>query len=104
MVMTTVESPDDADRLASSLIGERLAACVQRVGPIRSTYWWNGAVETAEEWLCLIKTAEDRYSALEGRIKELHSYEVPEITAVPISGGSAAYLNWITEETRSSGA
>jgi periplasmic divalent cation tolerance protein len=97
--MTTLGNRDEADRLAGVLVRERLAACVQVVGPIRSTYWWQGAVETAEEWLCLIKTADARYAALEARIKELHSYDVPEITAVPITAGAAAYLGWIEAET-----
>ena len=98
-VTTTLGSRDEADRLAGALVRERLAACVQVVGPIRSTYWWQGAVETAEEWLCLIKTADARYAALEARIKELHSYDVPEIVAVPITAGAAAYLDWIAAET-----
>ncbi len=98
-VMTTLESRTAADRLADALVRERLAACVQTVGPIRSTYWWEGAVQTAEEWLCLAKTAESRYPALEARIRELHSYDVPEITAVQFAVGSADYLGWIGTET-----
>ena len=101
-VMTTVDSREAADRLADALVRERLAACVQVVGPIRSTYWWKGEVETAEEWLCLVKTAEARYAALEARIRELHSYDVPEITAVQFAAGSADYLGWIAAETRPS--
>ena len=98
-VMTTLDSRAAADGLADTLVRDRLAACVQVVGPIRSTYWWQGAVETAEEWLCLVKTAESRYPALEARVRELHSYDVPEITAVRIAAGSADYLGWIGAET-----
>lgn len=98
-VTTTVETREDADRLARSLVEERLTACVQVVGPINSTYWWRGAVEAAQEWMCLIKTTEDRFDALADRIKELHSYDVPEITAVPFVKGSAEYLGWIDAET-----
>lgn len=98
-VTTAVESREDADRLARVLVDERLAACVQVIGPIGSTYWWQGAVEDAQEWLCLIKTAEHRFDALSARINELHSYDVPEITVVPIVKGSADYLDWIEAET-----
>jgi periplasmic divalent cation tolerance protein len=98
-VATSVGSREEAERLAAPLVRERLAACVQTVGPIRSTYWWKGEVETAEEWLCLIKTTDARYPALEARIKALHSYDVPEITAVEIAQGSADYLGWIAAET-----
>lgn len=98
-VTTTVETREEADRLARFLVEERLAACVQVVGPVNSTYWWQGAVEAAQEWMCLVKTTEDRFDALADRIKELHSYDVPEITAVPLVKGSAEYLGWIDAET-----
>jgi periplasmic divalent cation tolerance protein len=100
-VMTTVESEADAERLAGALVGERLAACVQVVGPIRSTYRWQGAVERATEWLCLAKTTAAACDALMARIGELHAYDTPELTAVPIERGSDAYLGWIAAETRS---
>ena len=99
-VVTTVGGREEADRLAGVLVGERLAACVQVVGPIWSTYWWQGEVETAEEWLCVVKTTEARYAAVEARVKALHSYEVPEITATPVVAGSAEYLDWVAAETR----
>jgi periplasmic divalent cation tolerance protein len=98
-VTTTVEAREDADRLARSLVEERLAACVQVVGPITSTYWWQGAVEVAQEWICLIKTTDERFEALAARIKQIHSYDVPEITAVPLVKGSPEYLGWIDAET-----
>lgn len=98
-VTTTAESREDADRLARALLDARVAACVQVVGPITSSYWWKGGVETGEEWLCLIKTTTARFDELAERIKELHSYETPEITAVPISQGSLDYLAWIGRET-----
>lgn len=96
---TTTDSQEDANRLAQALVTERLAACVQVLGPIRSTYWWQGAVETADEWMCLVKTTAAAYGAVERRIKELHSYDVPEITGVTISHGSTEYLDWIGAET-----
>ncbi len=98
-VQTIVERRDDAERIAQTLVERRLAACVQIVGPIQSTYWWKEKIETAEEWLCLIKTRSDLYDAIEAAIIELHSYEVPEIVALPIVAGSANYLRWLVEET-----
>lgn len=99
-VTTTVASRADADRLAHDLVEARLAACVQVLGPVRSTYRWRGAVESADEWMCLVKTTDERYAELAGRVRELHGYETPEITAVPIGPGDADYLAWIDAETR----
>jgi periplasmic divalent cation tolerance protein len=94
-VFTTVDSEELAQRIARALVERRLAACAQVIGPIQSTYWWEGALETAEEWLCLLKSREDRYQQLSTAIHELHPYDVPEILAVPVSGGSADYLAWL---------
>jgi len=98
-VFTTVEKRRDADRMASVVVNQRVAACAQVVGPIRSTYWWKGKVEEAEEWLLMMKTRRGLFSSLEKEIKALHPYEVPEIIALPIVAGSASYLEWIKEET-----
>ena len=76
---------------------ERLAACAQVAGPIRSTYRWQGRVETAEEWHCHLKTSADRAPDLIARIRGLHPYDVPEIIAVPIVGGDPEYLRWVGE-------
>jgi periplasmic divalent cation tolerance protein len=100
-VFTTVEKREDADRIATNVVNERLAACAQVVGPICSTYWWKGHVEQAEEWLLMMKTRGDLFSALEKEIKAMHPYDVPEIIALPIIAGSASYLKWIQEETTS---
>ena len=99
-VSTTVEKKEDADRIAKILVETRVAACVQVIGPIRSTYWWKGKVEEAGEWLCVMKTREELYSDLEASLKAVHPYEVPEIVAVPLTKGSEAYLRWIEEETK----
>ena len=99
-VSTTVEKKEDADRIAKILVETRVAACVQVIGPIRSTYWWKGKVEEASEWLCVMKTREELYSDLEASLKAVHPYEVPEIVAVPLTKGSEAYLRWIEEETK----
>ena len=77
MAMTTTDVRSDAERLAHDLVERRLAACVQVLGPISSTYQWRGAVETVEEWLCLIKTTAARFDALAGHIETNHGYETP---------------------------
>jgi periplasmic divalent cation tolerance protein len=99
-VSTTVEKKEDADRIAKILVETRVAACVQVIGPIRSTYWWKGKVEEASEWLCVMKTREKLYSDLEASLKAVHPYQVPEIVAVPLTKGSEGYLRWIEEETK----
>jgi|SRR5690606_1828328 len=101
-VQTTTGSRADGEAIARALVEQRLAACVQVIGPIHSTYWWEGAVETAEEYLCLVKSNREAYPALEAAIQELHPYEVPEIIALPIEGGSRAYLSWLQAELRAS--
>ena len=101
-VQTTTGSRADGEAIARALVEQRLAACVQVIGPIDSTYWWEGAVETAEEYLCLVKSNREAYPALEAAIQELHPYEVPEIIALPIEGGSRAYLSWLQAELRAS--
>jgi periplasmic divalent cation tolerance protein len=98
-VTTTTESQSHARTLARAIVQARLAACVQVLGPIESTYWWNDEVEIAEEWMCLMKTTSGRYPQLEELIKAQHTYEVPEITASPIAHGSDEYLQWIGRET-----
>jgi periplasmic divalent cation tolerance protein len=96
-VVTTIDSEEAAERIAAALVEQRLAACVQVLGPIASTYRWQGKVESAREWLCLAKTAASRYDELEAAIRELHPYEEPEIVATPIVAGSAGYLDWVAK-------
>jgi periplasmic divalent cation tolerance protein len=98
-VFTTVEREEDATALARAVVEQRLAACAQIVGPINSTYWWKGKVETAREWLCVMKSRSDAYPSLEAAIKAVHPYENPEIVATPIAAGSREYLRWLDEET-----
>ena len=86
---------DAAGRLAEALVGERLAACVNRIGPVQSTHRWQGAIESASETLLAIKTTAARYAELEARLRELHPYEVPEILATPVLGGLPEYLAWV---------
>jgi periplasmic divalent cation tolerance protein len=97
-VTTTTDKREDAERIARSLVETRLAGCVQIVGPVMSIYRWKGRIETAGEWLCLIKSREDRYGAIEEAIRSLHPYETPEIIALPITAGSRDYLDWLRGE------
>ena len=76
---------------------KKIAACVQILGPIASTYWWKGTVETAEEWLCLIKSKKSFYFKIEKAVKKIHTYETPEIIAVPIINGSKEYFKWLDD-------
>jgi periplasmic divalent cation tolerance protein len=102
-VVTTTERREDADRIARMLVDERLAACVQVVGPISSTYRWQGTIETAQEWQCWVKSRRDLYGQIEQAIRRIHPYEVPEILAVPVLEGSASYLAWLDGEVRGEG-
>jgi periplasmic divalent cation tolerance protein len=103
-VVTTIERREDADRIARLLVEERLAACVQVVGPISSTYRWRGAIETAQEWQCWAKSRRDLYDQIEQAIRGVHPYEVPEILAIPVLSGSASYLAWLDAEVKKEGA
>jgi len=96
-VLTTTETKEEAEKIAQYLVEQKLAACMQITGPIASTYRWKGKVETACEWLCLIKTREELYDKVETAIKKLHSYETPEIIAIPIIKGSSEYLSWLND-------
>ncbi len=90
----------EAMDLARAAVEARLAACAQVTGPLASTYWWDEAVERAEEWLVMLKLPADRFEELAAFLAERHSYDEPEIVATPIVAGSAAYLSWVWEETR----
>ena len=94
-VITTVSKKSDAEKIAKSLIDKRLAACVQIKGPIKSIYRWKGKIETAKEWMCIIKTRKILYKKVEKSIRKIHPYEVPEIIAVPIAAANKDYLKWI---------
>jgi periplasmic divalent cation tolerance protein len=97
-VVTATETKASAQAIATTVVERRLAACVQIIGPITSTYWWQGEIETAEEWLCVIKSRRDLYERLEEAIREGHPYDVPEILAVPVVAGSKDYLRWLDSE------
>jgi periplasmic divalent cation tolerance protein len=97
-VVTTTATKSDAQAIATAVVGKRLAACAQIIGPITSTYWWQGNIETAEEWLCIMKSRQDLYDELEKAIRQAHPYDVPEILAVPVVQGSQDYLEWMDRE------
>ncbi|MEV6600187.1 divalent-cation tolerance protein CutA [Actinoplanes sp. NPDC051346] len=99
-VVTTIDSRKAADDLARQVVEARVAACAQVSGPITSTYWWEGKVDTAQEWRITFKTSAARYAALEQYIREHHSYDVPEILCSPVTAGNPAYLAWLDAETR----
>ncbi len=99
-VVTTTEKRQDAEKIAKVLVEQRLVACVQIVGPISSTYWWKGNIETAQEWLCLMKTEKDLYDELEKAVKAIHPYETPELVGMPIVCGSRDYLKWLGDELK----
>ena len=103
VVYVTAGSPSEGDRLARALVEERLAACVNRVAPVQSVYRWEGKLEQSEEQLLIIKTQRSLFTALEKRVRELHSYTVPEIVALPIIEGSQDYLRWLAEQTTGDG-
>jgi len=99
VILVTAPSADDAARIGRALVEERLAACANVVGPIRSIYRWQGAVEEADESLMLVKARAADVDRVTARVRELHTYDVPEIIALPIRGGSPAYLAWLAEST-----
>lgn len=102
-IETAVGSGPAAASLAAALVEERLAACVQILGPMESIYRWKGAVERSTEWLCRAKTTASRSRAAMSRIRELHSYEQPEILVIPVSDGDDGYLEWVAEQVEPDG-
>jgi periplasmic divalent cation tolerance protein len=98
---TTTSTKADAERVASAALEARRAACVQIVGPIESRYWWEGKLEVAEEWLCLLKTAARQVDSLMATVRAVHPYDTPEITVTLLAGGDDRYLAWIDAETDS---
>jgi periplasmic divalent cation tolerance protein len=96
-VFTTVGTQAAARQLAQTLVEKKVAGCVQVLGPIASTYWWQGEIESAEEWLCILKSRRDRYTELEAAIRAVHPYQVPEILAMPVVEGHQPYMEWLED-------
>lgn len=99
VIFITAPSEDEAAQIARTLVEARLAACVNIVRNIRSIYTWQGNIEDASEVLMIVKSRNKLLTTLSAKVRELHSYELPEIIALPITGGSEDYLNWIREST-----
>lgn len=98
VVYVTAGSADEAERLASSLVEERLAACVTLIRDVQSIYRWEGRIERSAEALLIIKTRRDVFEALKSKVEELHTYAVPEVIALPILEGNSGYLQWLNEQ------
>ena len=98
-VTVAAASREEAERITGSAVEQRLAACGQVLGPMRSTYRWEGRLERAEEWLCLFKTTRTRFPELQRHVLRAHSYRAPEIVATAITAGAIDYLDWIRAET-----
>lgn len=98
VVLSTAASAEEAEKIARRLVEERLAACVSVVREIRSFYRWQGKIEDAAEWLLVIKSSRERFDALRTAVEKLHSYDVPEVIALPVVEGARNYLNWLGSE------
>jgi len=99
IVLITAASEEEAARIGHAIVGERLAACVNISRSVRSIYRWQGLIEDQQEVLMIIKTKKSLFENLQARVKELHSYAVPEIIGLPVVEGSKQYLNWLGQET-----
>jgi periplasmic divalent cation tolerance protein len=98
-ITTTTDTSEEANRLSTSAVEARLAACGQVSAPITSTYWWEGKVEAATEFYVVFKTRAELADRLTDHLKSVHSYDTPEVVVTPIIGGNPAYLAWVSEET-----
>jgi len=99
IVMVTVGNGEEALSIARTLVEEKLVACVNMVPRIRSIYRWKGEICDEEEQLLIMKTRSELYPALQSRIRQIHSYEVPEIITFPVTDGLSEYLNWVVDST-----
>lgn len=99
VALSTFPTPDKAAEIARTLVSERLAACVNLVGPVRSIYSWKGELCDDQETLAVIKTTRDRFDAMKTRLVGLHPYEVAEVIALPVEGGHAPYLAWVAAQS-----
>jgi periplasmic divalent cation tolerance protein len=98
-VVTTIDRKDVLEEIGRSLLADKLVACLQIIGPIKSVYWWKGRLEETEEWIGIMKTRRDLYAAVEKAIRERHPYEVPEIMAVGADFVLPEYRQWVVSET-----
>lgn len=103
VVLVTVGSREEGERIAEALVSEHLAACVNLIGPIQSIYRWDNQIQRDQELLLLIKTRRALFAGVEARVKALHSYQTPEVIALPITAGSEAYVEWLCSVTSPAG-
>jgi periplasmic divalent cation tolerance protein len=101
VVLSTCASGEEAERLARQLLEVRLAACVNVITQIRSYYWWKGKVEESGEWMLVIKTSRDLFEQVRTVLESAHSYELPEVLALPVIAGSPNYLSWLEGQLQS---
>lgn len=100
VILSTCGSAEEAEKIGATLVGAQVAACVNVVPGMRSIYGWKGAVERATEWLLLIKTRRELFERVHDELRKLHSYQVPELIALPVVEGSESYLAWIDGEVK----
>jgi periplasmic divalent cation tolerance protein len=100
VILSTCGSAEEAEKIAARLVEAQVAACVNIVPGIRSIYGWKGAVERATEWLLLIKTRQELFGRVAAEVRRLHSYQVPELIALPVTAGSESYLAWLDGEVK----
>lgn len=100
VVFVTCSSPEEAEKIGNSLVGKRLVACVNIIPRIKSIFHWKGKIAKEKEVLLIGKSRMELFDSIQNEVKELHSYEVPEIVALPVEAGSEDYLEWVKEETQ----
>ena len=95
LIMVTASSREEAEKIATTLLERKLIACANILGPVSSRFWWQGKIDSAEEYMIFMKTKRELFDQVADNVKQLHSYEVPEIIALPIVEGAKPYLEWI---------
>lgn len=101
VVIMTATNSEEAFKIVHCLLNEKLIACANIVGPVSSLFWWEGKIDKASEFLVFMKSHENLFERLAGRVKEIHSYEVPEVIALPIKKGLPSYLDWLSTSLQS---
>jgi len=97
LVLITASDKEEAEAIARALVEKRLAACVNIIADVGSLFWWQGKVDRAREALCIVKSKKEKFPVLQKLVRSLHSYDVPEIIALPLVAGAKNYLDWIDE-------
>jgi len=101
LIMVTASSREEAEKIATTLLKRKLIACANILGPVSSRFWWQGKIDSAEEYMIFMKTKRELFNQVADNVKQLHSYEVPEIIALPIVEGAKPYLEWINSNLAS---